>query len=55
MVEKYNLCFKQSKQNFNIKEIPILVRVVRRGKVQIKNDKVKAIKKWKTTINIKAS
>ena len=29
IAEKYNLCFKQSKCNFDVKEIPILGVVVR--------------------------
>jgi len=44
IAEKYNLCFKQSKYDFDTKEIPILEVVVGRGEVQIENDKVKAIK-----------
>ena len=35
VVEKYNLCFKQSKYNFDAKEIPILGVVVRQGEVQM--------------------
>ena len=34
IVEKYNLCFKQLKYNFNIEKIPILGVVV--GKEQVK-------------------
>jgi len=30
IAEKYNLCFKQSKYNFNMEEIPILGVVVRK-------------------------
>ena len=52
-MEKHNLCFKQSKCNFNTKEIPILEVVVGKGEVQIKNNKVKAIKEWKTPTKIK--
>ena len=48
MTEKYNLCFKQLKCDFNVKEIPILEIVVGRGEVQIENNKVKVVKKWKT-------
>ena len=43
MVEKHNLCFKQSKCDFDTKEISILGVVVRQGEVQIENDKVKAV------------
>ena len=48
IAEKYNLCFKQSKCNFDVKEIPILGVVVRWGEVQMENNKVKTVKKWKT-------
>ena len=32
IVEKHNLCFKQSKCNFNMEEIPILEVIVRKNK-----------------------
>jgi len=44
IAEKYNLCFKQSKCDFNMEEIPILGVVVSKGQVQIEQDKVKAVK-----------
>jgi len=44
IAEKHNLCFKQSKYDFDTKEIPILGVVVGRGEVQIENYKVKAVK-----------
>jgi len=53
IVEKHNLCFKQSKCNFNATEIPILGVRVGNGKVQIEEEKVKAIKEWKTPTKIK--
>ena len=53
MVEKHNLCFKWSKCNFNIEEISILEVVVGRQEVQMENNKVKVVKKWKTPIKIK--
>ena len=53
VVEKYNLCFKQSKYNFEAEKISNLEVVVRQGEVQIENSKVKAIKKWKTPTKIK--
>ena len=31
IVEKHNLCFKQSKCNFNMEEIPILEMIVGKG------------------------
>ena len=53
ITEKHNLCFKQLKYDFDVKEIYILGVVVRRGEVQIKNNKIKEIKKWKTSTKIK--
>jgi len=47
IVEKYNLCFKQSKCNFNVKEILILEVVVGREEVQVENNKVKVVKEYK--------
>ena len=44
ITEKHNLCFKQSKCNFNMEEIPILGVVVGRGQVQMETDKVKVVK-----------
>jgi len=45
IVEKHNLCFKQSKCDFNMEEIPILGVVIERGQVQMGANKVKAAKK----------
>ena len=53
MAERHNLCFKRLKCDFNIAEILILGVVVGRGQVQMENDKVKAIKEWKTPTRIK--
>jgi len=55
VAEKHNLCFKQSKCNFNTEEISILEVVVGQEEVQIKNDKIKAVKEWKTPTKIKKS
>ena len=44
IVKKHNLCFKQSKCDFNMEEISILRVVVGRGQVQMEADKVKAVK-----------
>ena len=44
IVEKHNLCFKQSKCDFNATEIPILGVQMGNGKVQIEKEKVKVIK-----------
>jgi len=35
IAEKYNLCFKRSKCNFNMEEIPILGVVVGKGQIQM--------------------
>jgi len=53
IAEKHNLCFKKLKYDFNIEEIPILEVVVGRGQVQMENNKVKTVKKWKTPTKIK--
>jgi len=36
-----------------MEEIPILEVVVGRGEVQMENDKIKAVKEWKTSIKIR--
>jgi len=48
IAEKHNLCFKRSKCNFNMEEIPILGVVVGKGQVKIEQEKIKAVKEWKT-------
>ena len=53
IAKKYNLCFNQSKCNFNIEEILILWVVVGRRQVQMESNKVKAVKEWKTPTKIK--
>jgi len=45
VTEKHNLCFKWSKCDFNVEEIPILRVVVGWGKVQMENKKFKIVKK----------
>ena len=45
IAEKYNLCFKQSKCDFNMEEILILGVIVGRGQVKIEQEKIKAVKK----------
>ena len=47
------MCFKRSKYDFNIEEIPILGVVVGKGQVKMEQEKIKAIKKWKTPTKIK--
>ena len=53
VTEKHNLCFKQSKCDFNMEKIPILGVVIGRGQVQMEADKFKAVKEWKTPTKIK--
>ena len=53
IAKKHNLCFKQSKCNFNMEEIPILGVVVGRGQVKMEQEKIKAVKEWKTPTKIK--
>ena len=53
IAEKHNLCFKRLKCNFNMEEIPILGVIVGRGQVKMKQEKIKAVKEWKTPTKIK--
>jgi len=53
IAEKHNLCFKRSKCDFNIEEIPILGVVVGKGQVKMEQEKIKAVKEWKTPTKIK--
>ena len=53
ITEKHNLCFKRSKCDFNIEEIPILGVVSGQEQVQMENNKIKTIKEWSTPTKIK--
>ncbi len=44
IAEKHNLCFKRSKCDFDIEEIPILRVIVGEGQVKIEQKKIKVIK-----------
>ena len=44
IAEKHNLCFKRSKCDFNMEEILILGVVVGKGQIQMKQEKIKAVK-----------
>ena len=44
IVEKYNLCFKRLKCDFNMEEIPILGVVIGKEQIQMKQEKIKAVK-----------
>jgi len=53
IAKKHDLCFKQSKCDFNAIEIPKLRVWVGNGEVQMEEEKVKAIKEWKTPTKVK--
>jgi len=53
IAEKHNLCFKRSKCDFNMEEIPILGVVVGKGQVKMEQEKIKAVKEWKTPTRLK--
>ena len=53
IVEKHNLCFKRSKCNFNMEEIPILGVIVGKGQIKMEQEKIKAVKEWKTPTKVK--
>ena len=53
IAEKHNLCFKQSKCDFDIEEILILGVIVRKEQVKMEQEKIKAVKKWKTPMKTK--
>ena len=53
IAEKHNLCFKRSKCDFNIEEIPILGMVIGKGQIQMEQEKIKAVKEWKTPTKVK--
>jgi len=53
IVEKHNLCFKRSKCDFDMEEISILRVIVGKEQVKIEQEKIKAIKEWKTPTKVK--
>ena len=53
IVEKHNLCFKQSKYDFDMEEILILGVIVGRGQVKMEQEKIEAVKEWKTPMKVK--
>ena len=53
IAEKHNLCFKRSKYNFNMGEIPILGVIVEKKQVKMKQEKIKVVKEWKTLTKVK--
>ena len=53
IAERHNICFKWSKCDFNMEEIPILGVIVGKGQVKMEQEKIKAVKEWKTPTRIK--
>jgi len=53
IAEKHNLCFKRSKCDFNMEEIPILEVIVGKGQIKMEQEKIKAVKEWKTPGKVK--
>jgi len=53
IAEKHNLCFKRSKCNFNMEEISILEVIVGKRQVKMEQEKIKAVKEWKTLTKVK--
>ena len=53
ITEKHNLCFKQSKYNFNVEEILILGVIVGKRQVKMEQEMIKAVKEWKTPTKVK--
>ena len=53
IAEKHNLCFKQTKCEFNATEIPILGVKVRNEEVKMEDEKIKAILEWKEPTKLK--
>jgi len=53
IAKKHNLCFKQSKYNFNMEEIPILGVIVGKRQVKMEQEKIKVVKEWKTPTRVK--
>jgi len=44
IMEKHNLCFKRSKCDFNMEEIPILGVIVGKRQIKMEQEKIKAVK-----------
>jgi len=53
IAEKYNLCFKQLKYDFNMEEIPILGVIVGKGQIKMEQEKIKTVKEWKILTKVK--
>ena len=53
IAEKHNLCFKRSKYDFNMEEIPIPGVIVGKRQVKMEQEKIKVVKEWKTPTRVK--
>ena len=53
IAEKHNLCFKRSKCDFNMEEIPILGVIVGKRQVKMEQEKINVVKEWKTPTRVK--
>ena len=53
IAEKHNLCFKRSKCDFNMEEIPILGVIVGKGQIEMEQEKIKVVKEWKIPGKVK--
>ena len=53
IVEKHNLCFKRSKCDFNIEEIPIIGVIIEKGQIKMEQEKIKTVKEWKVSTKVK--
>jgi len=53
IAKKHNLCFKRSKCNFNMEEIPILGVIIGKEQVKMEQEKIKAVKEWKMPMKVK--
>ena len=53
IAEKHNLCFKRSKCDFNMEEIPILGVIVGKRQIKIEQEKIKVVKEWKIPMKVK--
>ena len=53
ITEKHTLCFKRLKYDFNMEEIPILGVIVGKRQVKMEQEKIKAVKEWKTPMKVK--
>ena len=53
IAEKHNLCFKRSKYDFNIEEIPILEVIIGKDQVKMEQEKIKTVQEWTTPAKVK--